>query len=187
MIKFQQNHQQPADNVGPPGQGEVQGFLSLRPGWVAIIAFPTLIGIIIIIAVVTSFVHYPEIVKARAQITISGNDSICVADIDAPQNNGFKIDSGQQVQLQFDDYPHTRYGFAFGILQAIQNRKGPNNLQALVYLPKGLTTSSNKKISLRHVLKADMLITVYDMKLYQRVFYNAAARKVSKELAQSEK
>lgn len=159
-----------------PGTGRLGG-VAIGAGWLAKAAFPLLLGIIALWMVVTSWIHYPEIVKARAVITRSGNAGDgWLVDIDAPQNNWFRIDSGQSVQLQFDDYPYTRVGYARGALGRVLHSEGHRNVTARLYLPAGLTTSRDSSIPFRPEMKADILITIKDMMLFQRIFYNSAKK-----------
>lgn len=166
----------------PKGSGEaMEGIISLRPGWIAKAAFPALLGIIVLIGAITNWIHYPEIVKARVVFTgTNGNESVCVVDIDAPQNNGLRIDSGQSVQLQFDEYPYNEFGYTKGRLGLVRHIEGRNNLSARLYLPAGWVTDKKKQIAYRSGLKADILITINDMRLFQRVFYNSAGKRFLK-------
>jgi hypothetical protein len=150
------------------------GGIAIGPGWLAKAAFPLLLGIILLCAFITSWIHYPEILKARAVIIRFGNnDSMCLVEIDPPQNNWFRIDSGQTVQLQFDDYQYTRFGYTRGVLGHVFYSKGHSDVQAWLNLPAGLTTNKDKSIPLKPDLKADILITIKDMMLFQRIFYNS--------------
>jgi hypothetical protein len=154
-----------------------QGGIAIGSVWLVKAAFPLLSGVLILCAFITSWIHYPEIVKARAVIIrFANNDSLCLVEIDPPQNNSFRIDSGQTVQLQFDDYQYTRFGYTRGVLGHVFYSKSHKNVQAWLNLPAGLTTNKDSSIPLKPDLKADMLITIKDMMLFQRIFYNSARK-----------
>lgn len=151
--------------------------ISISPGLVSTITFPVFLLIVGLVGGTSYFIHYPEIVKARAVITgLDTTKAFYEVGIDAPQNNALEIGPGQQVQLQFDDYPHNKFGYVKGVLEHVNVRKGTNNFTARLYLPEGPVTTHHTIIKSKGQLKADMVIVINNMRLLQRVFYSSSKK-----------
>jgi hypothetical protein len=160
-----------------PYHNNKHDIISISPGLVSIIAFPVFLIIVVLIGSASCFIHYPEIVKARAVITgLNTQKTYYEVEIDAPQNNALEIGPGQQVQLQVDEYPHHKFGYVKGILDHVDHRKGINNFTAWLYLPEGLVTTRKTVIRNNGQVKADILIIINNMRLLQRVFYSSSKK-----------
>jgi HlyD family secretion protein len=99
-------------------------------------------------------------------------DSRFYAEINLPQNNFGKIDTGQQVQLRLDAYPYNEFGVVKGKLQYISTIATDSGFVAYVQLNNGLNTNQHKELQYKSGLKAEALIVTKDMRLLQRLYYN---------------
>lgn len=94
------------------------------------------------------------------------------AEVNLPQANFGKIQSGQNVQLRFDAYPYNEFGFVKGKLTYISNVSTDSGFVAQIVLPDGLMTTQKKQIQYNNGLKADALIITKDVRLLERLFNN---------------
>jgi HlyD family secretion protein len=98
-------------------------------------------------------------------------DTKFYAEVNLPQNNFGKTDTGQQVQLRFDAYPYQEFGYVKGRLGYITDFATDSGFLAHIQLPNGLFTNQRKTLHYRDGLKAEAQIITKDMRLMQR-FYN---------------
>ncbi|PST82659.1 HlyD family secretion protein [Pedobacter yulinensis] len=92
-----------------------------------------------------------------------------------PAVNSGKIEKGEKVLIKLDNYRYQEYGIVEGRVQNISftpDDKG--NYYVDVTLPKGLTTSYNKKLVLDKELKGNAEIVTQDLRLIERFFYQVA-------------
>ncbi len=102
---------------------------------------------------------------------INPPDSRYYAEVNLPQYNFGKTDTGQQVQLRFDAYPYQEFGYVKGKLTYITDFATDSGFLAHVLLPDGLITNQQKTLHYRDGLKAEAQIITKDMRLMER-FYN---------------
>lgn len=97
-----------------------------------------------------------------------------LAEVNLPQANLGKIDTGLQVQLRLDAYPYEESGFIEGTLDYVSNVASDSGFLATVRLNNGLLTNNNKTIPYRAGLKAQALVITRNMRLLQRLVYSFA-------------
>jgi len=98
-------------------------------------------------------------------------DTHYYAEINLPQHNFGKIDTGQLVQLRFDAYPYQEFGYVKGRLGYITEFATDSGFLAHIQLVDGLVTNQHKTLHYRDGLKAEAQIITKDMRLMER-FYN---------------
>ncbi|MBI2273164.1 MAG: hypothetical protein HYU70_05165 [Bacteroidetes bacterium] len=94
------------------------------------------------------------------------------AEANLQQVNFGKVQKGQRVQLRFDAYPYTEFGFVNGKLDFIAGFATDSGFLAHIQLPEGLFTSQHKQILYHNGLKAEARIVTKDMRLLDRFLYN---------------
>lgn len=99
------------------------------------------------------------------------SDSRYYAEVNLPQYNFGKIDTGQQVQLRFDAYPYQEFGYVKGTLGYITEFATDSGFLAHIQLQNGLVTNQFKTLHYRDGLNAEAQIITKDMRLMER-FYN---------------
>lgn len=89
-----------------------------------------------------------------------------------PSTNSGKIMEGQKVLIKLDNYPFQEFGIVEGRVRnmsSVPDKDG--NYYVDVNLPKGLTTSFNKKLTFNKELKGNAEIVTKDLRLIERFFY----------------
>ncbi|AQX06713.1 secretion protein HylD [Elizabethkingia meningoseptica] len=89
-----------------------------------------------------------------------------------PPTNSGKIMEGQKVLIKLDNYPFQEFGIVEGRVRnmsSVPDKDG--NYYVDVNLPKGLTTSFNKKLIFNKELKGNAEIVTKDLRLIERFFY----------------
>ncbi|MHA4812478.1 hypothetical protein ACX0G9_30575 [Flavitalea flava] len=172
MLKNFRNNGQAGTAALNPLQENPRDILSINPAFMERMALPFFTLILVVIITVGSSIHYPEVLKARAVfVDVNGVGGYSVK-IELPQGNFARINTGQIVQFNFDEFSYENYGSVKGILQYVYNVESPGNITAKVYFPQGLKTSKGHVIPYSNGLKADVLIVIKDMRLLQHLFYN---------------
>jgi len=103
---------------------------------------------------------------------INPPDSKFYAEINLPQNNLGKVDTGMQVQLRFDAYPYQEAGFVKGKLNYISPISSDSGFYATVRLDNGLETNLKNTIQYKNGLKARVIVITKNMRLLQRLYYS---------------
>jgi HlyD family secretion protein len=103
---------------------------------------------------------------------INPPDSKFYAEINLPQNNSGKVDTGMQVQLRFDAYPYQEVGFVKGRIDYISKIASDSGLYATVRLDNGLTTNLKNNLQYKNGLKAQAIVITKNMRLLQRMYYS---------------
>lgn len=106
---------------------------------------------------------------------INPPDTRYYAEVNLPQYNFGKIDTGQLVQLRFDAYPYQEFGYVKGSLGFITDFATDSGFLAHVQLSNGLVTSQHKTLHYRDGLKAEAQIITKDMRLMERFYYNTVS------------
>jgi hypothetical protein len=87
------------------------------------------------------------------------------------QNSG-KIKQHQKVLIKLDNFPYQEYGMIEGRIQTmstVTDKSGSYFIE--ITIPKGLTTSYDKKIKFDKELTGNAEIITDDMRLIERIFY----------------
>ena len=103
---------------------------------------------------------------------INPPNSTFYAEINLPQNNFGKVDTGMQVQLRFDAYPYQEAGFVKGKLDYISRVASDSGFLATVRLDSGLLTNLNRDIPYKGGLKLDAIVVTKNMRLLSRMYHN---------------
>lgn len=91
-------------------------------------------------------------------------------EINLPQNNFGKIDTGMKVRLRFDAYPYQEMGYVSGRIAYISQIAIDSGFKANVSLDNGLVTNMNKKLAFKNGLRAQALIITKEMRLMQKFY-----------------
>ena len=80
-----------------------------------------------------------------------------------------KIQTGQRVKIQVDDYPDSKFGYLTGAIGSIStNPSGGDSLLIEINLPEGLQTTFHKSIYFRNNLSANASIEIDDSRLLNK-------------------
>ena len=93
-------------------------------------------------------------------------------EMNLPQNNLGKVDTGMKVQLRFDAYPYQELGFVKGQLDYLSPIASDSGFLATVRLTNGLTTNLGNHLQYKNGLKAKALVITKDMRLLERIYYS---------------
>ncbi|RDB05078.1 HlyD family efflux transporter periplasmic adaptor subunit [Runella aurantiaca] len=88
------------------------------------------------------------------------------------QYNFGKVRHGQEVIVKFAGYPYQEFGTVSGRIASISDMPKDTAYLVKVQFPKGLVTSSQKKIPFRNGMTATGEIVTEDLKLIERLFYD---------------
>ncbi|MBC7920341.1 MAG: HlyD family efflux transporter periplasmic adaptor subunit [Ferruginibacter sp.] len=81
-----------------------------------------------------------------------------------------KASVGQPVNIRFDNYPATEYGTVAGKVAAISPVPREGHYLIRVQLPRGLTTSYQKKLAFKQEMQGNAEIITDDLRLIERIF-----------------
>lgn len=110
--------------------------------------------------------------QGRLLGTINPRNSEYYIDLNLPQSNLGKVDTGMNVQLRFVAYPYQEAGFVSGILDYISPNASDSGFLSTVRLTQGLKSSNNIVFEYKNGLKVHALIITKDMRLLQRIWYS---------------
>ncbi len=88
------------------------------------------------------------------------------------QYNFGKVRHGQEVIVKFAGYPYQEFGTVSGCIASISDMPKDTAYLVKVQFPKGLVTSSQKKIPFRNGMTATGEIVTEDLKVIERFFYD---------------
>ncbi len=89
-----------------------------------------------------------------------------------PQSNFGKLKIGQRVQLRFDAYPYSEFGYVNGTLDYITDFATDSGFLGHIKLPEGLLTNQRKELHYRNGLKAEARVVTKDARLIERFYRN---------------
>jgi HlyD family secretion protein len=93
-------------------------------------------------------------------------------ELNLPQNNFGKVDTGMEVQFRFDAYPYEEAGFVKGRLNFISKVATDSGFYATATLDQGLITNFRNRIQYKSGLKAQALVITKNRRLLQRIYYS---------------
>ena len=94
------------------------------------------------------------------------------AEVNLPQNNFGKVETGMEVQLRFDAYPYEEVGFVKGKINYISKIASDSGFYVTVQLDNGLITNLKNHIQYKNGLKAEAIVITKNMRLLQRLYYS---------------
>jgi hypothetical protein len=95
-----------------------------------------------------------------------------IAHLKTPAQNSGKIEVGQEVNINLENYPETEFGSLNGNVQSISLIPDDEGLYRIeVELPKKLITSYNKEIEFKQEMRGVAEIITEDLRLIERFFY----------------
>lgn len=148
----------------------IRGLVSRNPGVIIRLALPVFLLMITAMATIAWFVKYPEVIKAATIVTGRSDAGMYEVEVGFASGNLHKIKPGQQLRLQFVDYPHYKLGYVPAIVhQIVDSASGKLQLR----LPQGLFTNRSHPITYRPGLQAQAIIFVKDLRLLERMLKNA--------------
>lgn len=105
---------------------------------------------------------------------IDPGDGHYFAELNLPQANFGKVDTGLQVQLRFDAYPYQEVGFVQGTINYVSNVVSDSGFIATVRLDSGLVTSNNRTVIYKTGLRAQAIVITRNTSLLKRLVNNTA-------------
>jgi HlyD family secretion protein len=103
---------------------------------------------------------------------INPQNSRFFMELNLPQDNFGKVDTGMEVQLRFDAYPYEEAGFVKGKLNFISRIATDSGFYATASLDNGLVTNFKNRIQYKNGLKAQALVITKNRRLLQRIYYS---------------
>lgn len=94
------------------------------------------------------------------------------AEVNLPQTNLGKVDTGLQVQLRFSAYPYQEAGFVPGTINYVSEVATDSGFVATVRLNKGLVTNTNQRLVYKTGLQAQAIVITRNVRLMNRLFNN---------------
>jgi len=98
------------------------------------------------------------------------NNQEYVANVQIPTQGYGKIKLNQQVKIKLDGYPYQEYGQLMGRVEHIASIQGKDGYVIKVKLPKGLTTTYNKKLTYKPDLIGSAEVITKDLRVLERIF-----------------
>ena len=103
---------------------------------------------------------------------IPKNENGYIGKLKAAAQNSGKIKAGQKVNIRLANYPDREFGMLTGIVKNISlTPDKENNLLINVFLPKGLQTSYQKRITFQQEMSGTADIVTEDLRLIERLLY----------------
>lgn len=94
------------------------------------------------------------------------------AELNLPQANLGKVDTGLQVQLRFEAYPYQEMGFVQGTINYVSKMVSDSGFTATLRLDRGLVTSNNKPVIYKTGLRAQAIVITRNTSLLERLVNN---------------
>ncbi len=101
---------------------------------------------------------------------IPANKGDIIGKINLPVEGSGKVRIGQQVNIQFANYPHLEYGMVRGIIHTISLVPDDQQYAVAVELPEGLITYYNIEIPFNQEMLGRGEIITDDRRLIERIF-----------------
>jgi len=108
-----------------------------------------------------------------------------IGKIDLPVEGSGKVKIGQNVNIQFSDYPHLEYGMVRGIIKTISLVPDDQLYAVEVEFPEGLVTYYDREIPFNQEMFGRAEIITDDRRLIERIF--SPIRSMLSEQEQSRK
>ena len=108
--------------------------------------------------------------KEVARVIPRGGGQV-YAEMILPQTNLGKVEKGQKVFIELDQYPKREFGSIEGKVKSIAPVSREVGYKALVKLPTALKTSADKTISFKHGMLGQADVITEDIRLIHRFFY----------------
>lgn len=139
-------------------------FPGRRPGFAERWALIVFLLILSTLFAAAWFVKYPEQITLDATLS-PGYYVKAALHHDSLRN----IQTGQKVQVRFEAYPFTEFGYVEGRLKQITELLH-DRVELVIELPNGLETNRHRSIVYNEGMKAQVLIVVNDGRLLQRIY-----------------
>lgn len=115
----------------------------------------------------TSFQEKMQVKTGQTICYIDPGNSHYYAEMYISQMYMGKVNTGQQVMLQFPSYPFAEFGFVSGHIDFISDIPTDSGYYARVRLEQGLQTSYHKKLPYREGLQAEGRIITREKRLFE--------------------
>lgn len=102
---------------------------------------------------------------------ISPGNTMYFTEMNLPQENFGKIDTGLKVQFRFSAYPFQELGYVKGTLNYVSPVASDSGFLATARLDNGLITNNEHIIPYKAGLKAHAIVITKDLRLLQRMYY----------------
>ena len=98
------------------------------------------------------------------------HESRIIGRVSLPLLGAGKVKPGQQVNIQFDNFPYMEYGMVRGIVKSISLVPSNDNYIAEIELPQNLETNYHIPLVFSQEMQGDAEIITEDLRLIQRFF-----------------
>ncbi|RKD91215.1 HlyD family secretion protein [Mangrovibacterium diazotrophicum] len=98
------------------------------------------------------------------------HESRIIGRVSLPLLGAGKVKPGQQVNIQFDNFPYMEYGMVKGVVKSISLVPSNDNYIAEIELPQNLETNYHIPLVFSQEMKGDAEIITEDLRLIQRFF-----------------
>ncbi|TWF40646.1 HlyD family secretion protein [Chitinophaga polysaccharea] len=95
------------------------------------------------------------------------------AELQLPQANLGKVDTGQAVQLRFEAYPYQEAGFVKATVNYVSKVASDSGFMATVRLDNGLVTNNHLAVAYKTGLQAQAIVITRNTRLMDRLINNA--------------
>lgn len=104
-------------------------------------------------------------------MTIVPQSHNIIGKVKLPIAGSGKVNKGQKVYIQCDNYPYREYGYVKGQVESISLMPQDNLYIVNVILPEELKTTFNKQLEFKQEMEGTARIITKDLRLLQRFFY----------------
>lgn len=98
------------------------------------------------------------------------HESRIIGRVSLPLRGAGKVKPGQQVNIQFDNFPYMEYGMVKGVVKSISLVPSNDTYIAEIELPQNLETNYHIPLVFSQEMKGDAEIITEDLRLIQRFF-----------------
>jgi multidrug resistance efflux pump len=99
-------------------------------------------------------------------------DTRYYVELNLPQSNFGKVDTGFQVQIRFDAYPYEEFGTLNGQLNYISKVPSDSGFLGIVHFGNNLLSTHGKILPYKSRLQANALVITRNTKLFTRIYYS---------------
>jgi hypothetical protein len=148
---------------------QIDDLLSKIPNWITRWGISLIALILFSVILVSNFITYPEIVKGRIIIQ-SNNLNITSCIFQIPNEQIYRVKSGNEVILKFERYPFQKFGVVKCRIANISDSLSNGNYIYKINLPQQLKNAQNIQIVFNNGMLADCEIIVGKKSIFKRLF-----------------
>jgi len=149
---------------------QVEDIFTKIPNWITRWGISVIFSILLFIVIVSNFIIYPEVIRGKILIQNNHlNIAYCLFQI--PQEQVYRIKTGNEVILKFERYPFQKFGVVKAQIVNISDSSINGNFLFTIKLVDQLNKYQNMQVVIKKNMSADCEIIVDKKSIFKRLFH----------------